>query len=170
MHQFAISLIWGIYENGRLGETFRYMEDGSFNTVDEEEYTLPDEASIGLVHPIELTDEALAAWKQQLEDYEITQSIDQLSRPSTGSRQSRPRTPPWRQRPAAGSMTSPWRASSRAWAGTGAACGRRRVLHLLPGRTQLLGSEWNSISPAALWAAKMKRSLSMTLCFTGPER
>ena len=81
MHQFAISLIWGIYENGRLGETFRYMEDGSFNTVDEEEYTLPDEASIGLVHPIELTDEALAAWKQQLEDYEITQSIDQLSRP-----------------------------------------------------------------------------------------
>lgn len=81
MHQFAISLIWGVYENGRLGETFRYMEDGSFNTVDEEEYTLPDGGSIGLVHPIELTDEDLAAWKQQLEDYEITQSIDQLSRP-----------------------------------------------------------------------------------------
>ncbi len=62
----------------RLGETFRYMEDGSFNTVDEEEYTLPDGGSIGLVHPIELTDQDLAAWKQQLEDYEITQSIDQL--------------------------------------------------------------------------------------------
>ena len=81
MHQFAISLIWGVYENGELTETFRYMEDGSFNTVDEEEYTLPNEASIGLVHPIELEADALAAWKQQLEDYEITQSIDQLSRP-----------------------------------------------------------------------------------------
>ena len=46
------------------------MDDGSFNTVDEEEYTLPNGASIGLVHPIEL------------EDYEmITQSINQLSRP-----------------------------------------------------------------------------------------
>lgn len=81
MHQFAISLIWGVYDNGELKETFRYMEDGSFNTVDEEEFTLPDEAGIGLVHPIELEEDTLAAWKQQLEDYEITQSIDQLSRP-----------------------------------------------------------------------------------------
>ena len=82
MHQFAISLIWGVYENGKLKETFRYMEDGSFNTADEEEYTFPDGANIGLVHPIELDSDSLAAWKQQLEDYEITQSIDQLSRPT----------------------------------------------------------------------------------------
>lgn len=81
MHQFAISLIWGVYENGNLKETFRYMEDGSFNTADEEEYTFPDGGSIGLVHPIELEADTLAAWKQQLEDYEIIQSIDQLSRP-----------------------------------------------------------------------------------------
>lgn len=81
MHQFAISLIWGVYENGKLQKTFRYMEDGSFNTADEEEYTLPDGADIGLVHPIELDKDVLAAWKQQLEDYEITQSIQQLSRP-----------------------------------------------------------------------------------------
>ena len=81
MHQFAISLIWGVYENGNLKETFRYMEDGSFNTADEEEYALPSGASIGLVHPIELEADTLAAWKQQLEDYEITQSIDQLFRP-----------------------------------------------------------------------------------------
>ena len=81
MHQFAISLIWGVYENGQLKETFRYMEDGSFNTADEEEYTLPEGANIGLVHPIELEADTLAAWKQQLEDYEVVQSIDQLSRP-----------------------------------------------------------------------------------------
>ena len=81
MHQFAISLIWGVYENGKLQKTFRYMEDGSFNTADEEEYTLPDGADIGLVHPIELDTDVLEAWKQQLEDYEITQSIEQLSRP-----------------------------------------------------------------------------------------
>lgn len=81
MHQFAINLIWGVYENGKLKETFRYMEDGSFNTADEEEYVLPSETNIGLVHPIELEEDTLAAWKQQLEDYEIIQSIDQLSRP-----------------------------------------------------------------------------------------
>ena len=76
MHQFAISLIWGVYEDGRLKETFRYMEDGSFNTVEEEEYELPAGASIGLVHPIELDGDTLEAWKQQLEDYEIVQSAD----------------------------------------------------------------------------------------------
>lgn len=81
MRQFAISLIWGVYEEDRLTDTFRYMEDGSFNTVDEEEYTLPEGARIGLVHPVELDDETRDAWKQQLEDYEITPSIPQLERP-----------------------------------------------------------------------------------------
>ena len=56
------------------------MEDGTFNTVDEDEYTLPEKTLIGLVHPVELDADTLDGWKQQLEDYEITQSIDQLSR------------------------------------------------------------------------------------------
>lgn len=80
MHQFAIGLIWGIYEEHRLTRSFRYMEDGSFNTEDEEEYTLPQQGQIGLVHPIELSEESREAWKQQLEDYEIVQPIEQLSR------------------------------------------------------------------------------------------
>ena len=49
------------------------MEDGSFNTADEEEYELPKEAVIGLVHPVELSADLLSAWKEQLEDYEIVQ-------------------------------------------------------------------------------------------------
>lgn len=90
MHQFAIGLVWGVYEDGKLVESFRYMEDGSFNTEDEEEFALPQESGagqpeggsclIGLVHPIELSKESLEAWKQQLEDYEITQPIEQLDR------------------------------------------------------------------------------------------
>lgn len=80
MHQFAISLIWGVYDGEKLIDTFRYMEDGSFNTQDEEEYTLPENAIIGLVHPIELAGEQIEAWKQQLEDYEVVQSVEQLSR------------------------------------------------------------------------------------------
>ena len=80
MHQFAMSLIWGVYEDGTLTDTFRYMEDGTFNTVDEDEYSLPANAKIGLVHPVELDADTLDGWKQQLEDYEIRQSIDQLGR------------------------------------------------------------------------------------------
>lgn len=81
MRQFAVGLVWGVYEGDALTATFRYLEDGSLNTADEEEYTLPDEARVGLVHPVELDAEALGAWKQQLEDYEIAQPIPQLARP-----------------------------------------------------------------------------------------
>lgn len=81
MHQFAVGLIWGFYENGQLKDTFRYMEDGSFNTVEETEYTFPETGMIGLVHPLELSEELLQAWKEQLADYEITQPVLQLDRP-----------------------------------------------------------------------------------------
>ncbi len=85
MHQFAIGLIWGTYEGDILKETFRYMEDGSFNTVDEEEYSLPENSSetlqIGLVHPLELSKDILSAWQSQLTDYEIIQPFEQINRP-----------------------------------------------------------------------------------------
>ena len=154
MHQFAIGLVWGVYENGILKETFRYMEDGSFSTVEEDEYALPgyadlaspgqrlpgqempgqevpgnempgqevpgqempgnempgqevpgqempgNEASgqklpgldrvgvvsdglyrIGLVHPLELSEEELLSWQTQLADYEVIQPFHQMNRP-----------------------------------------------------------------------------------------
>ncbi len=81
MHQFAMGLIWGVYEDGALKDTFRYMEDGSFNTVDGEEYELAEGGLAGLVHPIELTQEEREAWKEQLSDYEVVQPIEQLERP-----------------------------------------------------------------------------------------
>lgn len=80
MHSFAVSLIWAAY-SGDGCTTFRYTEEGTFNTVDEEEFDLPEGCMIGLVHPIELDKEILSAWKEQLSDYEITQQIPQLERP-----------------------------------------------------------------------------------------
>lgn len=80
MHCFAIGLIWGIYSESGLSATFRYLDDGSFTTSDEDEFEVPENAQIGLVHPIELTEEELSAWKEQLADYEIVQPFAQLER------------------------------------------------------------------------------------------
>lgn len=80
MHCFAIGLIWGIYEGSELIESFRYMDDGSFTNIDEDEVQLPENASIGLIHPIELFEEQKNAWIEQLSDYEITQPFNQLAR------------------------------------------------------------------------------------------
>ena len=84
MHQFAIGLVWGMYDGNELKETFRYMEDGTFNTREQDEYDLEEAGennNIGLIHPVELTEDELAEWKEQLDDYEITQPFNQLDRP-----------------------------------------------------------------------------------------
>ena len=79
MHIFACKLIWGIFDEGKLIKSFRYMEDGTFNTVDEEEYNIPDNSKISLVHPCELNQDEIEKWKMQLEDYEIVQPFDQIN-------------------------------------------------------------------------------------------
>lgn len=80
MHSFAIGLIWTAYEEEKTIQTFRYMEDGSFNTSEEEEFELSENYTIGLAHPIDMDEELLETWKEQLSDYEITQPIEQLER------------------------------------------------------------------------------------------
>ena len=80
MQQFAIGLIWGVYEDCKLKQCFRYMEDGTFNTIADEEYELKNNVKIALVHPLEISKEELEQWKEQLEDYEVTQPINQLGR------------------------------------------------------------------------------------------
>ncbi|WP_405117660.1 DUF4132 domain-containing protein [Paenibacillus sp. FSL H8-0317] len=80
MQKFAVGLIWGTYEDGALISTFRYMEDGTFNSVDEDEVDLPSGAQVGLIHPLELDQATLEGWTTQLEDYEIKQPFEQLNR------------------------------------------------------------------------------------------
>ena len=81
MNMFAIGLVWGVYdEKGEIENSFRYMEDGTFTTVDEDEMVLEEDMSVGLCHPLDLGAEVTTAWKEQLSDYEIKQPIEQLER------------------------------------------------------------------------------------------
>lgn len=82
MFSFACGMIWQETDKeGNVLGTFRYMEDGTFNTADEEEYELHEGSSLHLVHPADLEEEELEAWKSQLEDYEIEQPAPQLDLP-----------------------------------------------------------------------------------------
>ena len=81
MKQFALTLVWGVYnEKGKLVNGFRFLEDGSFSDIEDEAFNIKNENLVGLVHPIELTTKQLEAWKELLDDYEITQSFEQLNR------------------------------------------------------------------------------------------
>lgn len=73
-------LVWGLYDpSGRLTGTLRVAEDRSFADVEDDTLTLPDEAVIGVAHPLELGDEQ-AAWAEVFADYEILQPFPQLGR------------------------------------------------------------------------------------------
>lgn len=65
---------------GRISAVFRVAEDGSFADVRDEAFDLPDDATVGVVHPLELAPEAAAQMGQVLADYQILQPFKQLGR------------------------------------------------------------------------------------------
>ncbi|RVX43858.1 WGR domain-containing protein [Nonomuraea polychroma] len=77
-------LVWGLYDpSGRLTGALRVAEDRSFADVEDDTLTLPDDAVVGVPHPLELGEE-LAAWAEVFADYEILQPFPQLGRETYG--------------------------------------------------------------------------------------
>ncbi|MBO2465053.1 DUF4132 domain-containing protein [Actinomadura violacea] len=59
-------------------DAFRIAEDGSFAGADDAAYVLPEDASVGVAHPLHLD---VPAWSEVFADYEILQPFPQLARP-----------------------------------------------------------------------------------------
>jgi hypothetical protein len=77
---FTRRLVWGIYDDsGALVTAFRTAEDRTLLTRDGE-LKLPEDARVGLVHPLHLDDVARNEWAESLADYEIIQPFPQLGR------------------------------------------------------------------------------------------
>ncbi|SDT79752.1 DUF4132 domain-containing protein [Actinoplanes derwentensis] len=73
-------LVWVRFdEAGRPAGGLRLAEDGSLADRTDETVTLPDDALIGIGHPLHLGDD-LATWVELFADYEILQPFDQLGR------------------------------------------------------------------------------------------
>ncbi len=79
MNPFAISLIWGHYENDELKETFRYNGENHFLTAKKKKYQFPKTGMIQLVCKETLSEQELNAWKAQLVEDELIQPIQQLN-------------------------------------------------------------------------------------------
>ncbi len=77
---FTRRLLWAIYDDDRLRVAFRTAEDQSLVGLDDAEVHLPEDARIGLVHPLHLDDTSRAAWATHFADYEIIQPFPQLGR------------------------------------------------------------------------------------------
>jgi hypothetical protein len=72
-------LLWADYsENGALS-AFRVTEDRTFAGVDDTAYTLRG-TRVGIVHPLQLSEEDRAKWGEVFADYEIIPPFPQLGR------------------------------------------------------------------------------------------
>ena len=79
---FAARLVWGSYDAaGKLGLTFRALEDRSLTDAADEPVLSPAAGQVGMVHPLELTTEQRQAWLRHLADYEVAPPFAQLERP-----------------------------------------------------------------------------------------
>lgn len=80
---FTQRLVWGVYDHqiGKLLSTFRTLEDRSLTDAADESLTLSPNKQVGIVHPLELTDEARSAWIKHMADYDVIPAFPQLERP-----------------------------------------------------------------------------------------
>ena len=80
MNRFASTLIWNLYDKDyKFLTTFRYSGDGSYSNFNDEEIKIDDNSFVGLASPVEMDDETISKWRKQLEDYELSQPLEQLS-------------------------------------------------------------------------------------------
>ncbi|MFI0352721.1 DUF4132 domain-containing protein [Actinomadura sp. 9N407] len=79
MWHIARRLLW-IAEDGGTATAFRIAEDRTFADVEDEALLLPEQAEIGMVHPVLLSAQERAAWAEVFADYEILQPFPQLGR------------------------------------------------------------------------------------------
>lgn len=84
MRHMAARLVWGVYENGTLTQNFRVAEDWTLADADDALFALPESATVGISHILEMPKDALEAFGQIFADYEILQPFRQLGRETYG--------------------------------------------------------------------------------------
>lgn len=81
MTHLAQKLIWATFDaKGKASSTFRITEERDYADVSDEALTLPKDHVVGLVHPLEMTEDERAAWGEVLSDYEVVAPFAQLGR------------------------------------------------------------------------------------------
>lgn len=80
MNKLASSLIWNLYDKDKkIITTFRYSADGSYSNCDDEDVKINSNNFISLATPAEMDNKTIDKWRKKLENYELSQSINQLT-------------------------------------------------------------------------------------------
>jgi hypothetical protein len=80
VRHLARRLLFATYDDGRVTRTVRVAEDGTFADLEDALVSLPDDATLGIPHRVELDDATAAQWSEVFADYELIQPFPQLAR------------------------------------------------------------------------------------------
>ncbi|MEI0604131.1 BspA family leucine-rich repeat surface protein [Brachyspira alvinipulli] len=79
MNKYAVSLIWNLYDENLIFKTsFRYLGDSSYTDCDDNNVVIDENCYINLSSVFDLSKEDITKWKMHLNDYEISQPINQF--------------------------------------------------------------------------------------------
>ena len=74
-------LLWGAYdEQGGLVAAFRVTDEQEYTDINDEPYALSNVTTVGIVHPLSLSDKDASAWGEIFSDYEIVSPFPQIGR------------------------------------------------------------------------------------------
>lgn len=80
MFIYATKLLWGIYENNSLKQCFYCQEDTTLMDLDDNEIAIEENAQVGIVHPLQLSESELKKWQKKFFDLSIEPVFTQLDR------------------------------------------------------------------------------------------
>jgi hypothetical protein len=80
LRPFGNRLVFGHWLEHRLAGTFRALFDLSLTDASDETFALGEAGQVGIVHPLELSDDDRAAWDRHLADHEVIPPFAQLAR------------------------------------------------------------------------------------------
>jgi predicted DNA-binding WGR domain protein len=80
-HLVRLLVLGGYDEKDKLVGTFRVTEDGTYADSKDEATKLKGATRVGIMHPLDLTDDLRAQWGQVFGDYQILPPFPQLARP-----------------------------------------------------------------------------------------
>jgi hypothetical protein len=75
-------LVWSVLRDGKAGELFRPLADGSLTDANDDPVTVSPEASIRVAHECLVTPEQSQIWRQHFKDYEVEPLFEQFGRPN----------------------------------------------------------------------------------------
>ncbi len=81
MTHLAQKVIWGSFDaNGKRRSLFRVTEERDYADAKDDAASLADAKTIGLMHPLDMSEPERATWGEVLSDYEIISPFPQLGR------------------------------------------------------------------------------------------